>query len=286
MEYHARVLSEQLKLFASESLRVRYVGQTLTRREIERCDVLHLISSPLPQLLKARSTGKPVVYHWIGSDVLRIIKDTPLRRRLKKMLIDIAPAIHLAVYEPLRDELAEIGIHSQHFPLVQADFPDEPFPLPKDFAVLCYLPAQRWEFYYGDRVMEIARWLPDIQFHIVAAQSAIGAPGNVSFHGYVEDMKFLYRQSNALIRLTHHDGLSKMVLEALAYGRHVLWNHPFPHCYRVDTVEEITEKLLLLSKTNTINLSGHNFVKQHYHPKVLAKRYVDLYYTIIRQAND
>ena len=34
-----------------------------------------------------------------------------------------------------------------------------------------------------------------------------------------------------------HDGLSNLVLEALAYERYVLWTYPFPGAEAVDTVD-------------------------------------------------
>ncbi len=285
MAYHARVLTEQLQRFAPEELVVKYSEQAPQPRMLEQFDVLHIISAPLTQLFRFRFAQIPIVYHWIGSDVQRIVKDAPLHRRLKKWLIDFTPAFHLTVYEPLRTELARVGIPARLLPLVPAEFPAEPLPLPENFAVLSYIPTQRWDFYRGAQIVEVARMMPRVDFHIVAAPAMENAPPNVRFHGYVDEMRPLYQQCTALVRLTNHDGLSKMVLEALAYGRYVLWNHPFPHCRFVETVEDVHRELLALSKQEDINREGLEFVKQHFHPRVVAKQYVEFYRTITGSAN-
>lgn len=285
MAYHARVLAEQLQRYAPEDLVAKYSEQDPQASMLDQFDVLHIISAPLTQLFRFRFTKKPIVYHWIGSDVQRIVKDAPLRRRLKKWLIDFFPAFHLTVYEPLREELARVGINARLLPLVPAEFPAEPLPLPEKFAVLSYVPAQRWEFYQGALILEAARRMPRLDFHIVAAPGMENAPPNVQFHGYVDEMKPLYQQCTALLRLTHHDGLSKMVLEALAYGRYALWNHPFPHCRLVKTVEDVQKELLALSKQEDINREGLAYVTQHFHPRVVAKQYLEFYRTITGPAN-
>jgi len=284
MAYHARMLAEQLQRYAPEELMVKYSEQVQTVL-LNQFDVLHIISAPLSQLFRFRSAKIPIVYHWIGSDVQRMVKDTPLRRRLKKWLIDFTPAFHLTVYEPLRMELSRVGVDARLFPLVPAEFPTEPLPLPEKFAVLSYLPAQRWDFYHGAQILEIARRMPRINFHIVATPPMENPPPNIRFHGYVEEMKPLYQQCKVLLRLTNHDGLSKMVLEALGYGRYVLWNHPFPHCRLVETVEDVQKELLALSTQEDINREGLAFVTQHYHPRMVAKQYVEFYRTITGSAN-
>ncbi len=280
MPYHASALAEQLERFAGDELEALY-SETPTAEQFSAGDVLHLISAPLPDLLKLRKYGKPIIYHWIGSDVLRIIEDPPLKRLFKRILIKAAPARHYAVSEPLCRELHQAGIAAAHLPMVQASLPDEPLPLPEKFAVLCYLPEDRWQFYRGDLTLQIAEALPDIDFHIVAAAREGNNFPNLCFHGFVKDMQPLYARCQVLLRMPLHDGLPKMVLEALSYGRQVLWNYPFPHCRFVRDKESAIKILRELSARPVLNSAGHQFVRENYHPEKLARQYLELYRSIL-----
>jgi glycosyltransferase involved in cell wall biosynthesis len=78
-------------------------------------------------------------------------------------------------------------------------------------------------------VIQVARGLPAIQFSIVGLRAGqrLDVPSNVSLHGWASNLDKFYRDSTVLWRPTRHDGLSFMALEALAYGRYVLWTYPF-----------------------------------------------------------
>jgi hypothetical protein len=241
-------------------------------------DLLHLISMPLPVLREAGRAGRPLVNHWIGTDVYRFLHDRPLKRWLKKRLISGVSATHLADSENLRIELASLGVSAAVLPLIsRLSIPPEPPPLPERFAVLSYLPSDRWDFYHGDLVLEVARRLPDIEFHIAASASLPEKLPNVTAHGFVTDIRPLMLQVSAYLRITVHDALAKLVLESLAYGRHVLWNQDLPHCRRVTNVEECVRALAELRASGRSNLEGHAFVKANYDPGILAASFLALY---------
>jgi glycosyltransferase involved in cell wall biosynthesis len=57
--------------------------------------------------------------------------------------------------------------------------------------------------------------------------------------GWCDDLRDAYVNATALVRFTDHDGLSLMVLEALSYGRHVVWTQAFPFVKRARQCDEL-----------------------------------------------
>jgi hypothetical protein len=109
---------------------------------------------------------------------------------------------------------------------------DSPLPpLPRAFTALSYVPDFRHEFYGGDMLLEAARCLPEIEFRVTSGTGewADSVPPNVHFLGRVEDMADEFRASSCLVRMVRHDGLSNMVIEALSFGRPVVYSARLPH---------------------------------------------------------
>jgi hypothetical protein len=65
-------------------------------------------------------------------------------------------------------------------------------------------------------------------------------------HGWTNNLTSFIERAAVLWRPVQHDGLSFMVLEALAQGRHVLYSQPFPACIRVDGASQAHAELLRL----------------------------------------
>jgi hypothetical protein len=173
--------------------------------------------------------GVPVVMYWTGTDVL--FRWGPPTEDVSER------AWHWCISPWLREELAERGIESSVLLLIPPAIPAAIPALPDQFSVLAYVPEHRRDFYRLDFIVQLAQRLPDVEFQIVHSRSLDGLPPNVRCLGWVEDMDALISRTTAYIRPITHDGLSNMVLEALAYGRHVLWTHHFQGVTTVDTVE-------------------------------------------------
>ena len=72
-----------------------------------------------------------------------------------------------------------------------------------------------------------------------------------------------------------HDGLANMVLEALAYGRYVLWSYEMPGVERIttlDAAEKYIRELADQSLTGTLqpNLLGRAMVEQEHGSALVA----------------
>jgi Glycosyl transferases group 1 len=173
-------------------------------------------------------------YFWIGTDVANALSQAARGDDMRRFRRLTADATHVADSYQLRDELRGLGIdaavawmpprHVNRGPALPA-FPDR-------FTVLSYVPDLRHDFYGGPVLLEVARRLPDVRFRITSGEggwASSDAPENVTFLGRVPDVAPLFAESSCLVRTVEHDGLSGMVLEALSYGRQVVYSARLPH---------------------------------------------------------
>jgi Glycosyl transferases group 1 len=179
--------------------------------------------------------GVPTLIRWIGSDV--VLDSVNASATVKR------DAFHWCVTPWLQTELAEAGIVADVVPLTLTAVPRREPELPAEFTVLAYLPDHRSDFYGRDFIAELARRHPGVRFRLIAATSDEGLPSNVSALGWVDDMESLMAETTVYVRPTGHDGLSNLVLEALAFGRYVLWSYPFPGVETAGTLEAADEWL-------------------------------------------
>jgi hypothetical protein len=274
--YHARVFSNQINETLKNILIAEYFESYSEDLAFKDVDIIHLISPPLKLVKKLLVYKKPIFFHWIGTDVYRFAKDSFLKKQIKKLLIKSSGIHNLAVNSKLKEELEDMGILSEVLPLVKLDFVKEPPPFPEKFSVLAYLPKPRWQFYKGDMIMQIAGLLPEIDFHVLSSGNISNKPLNVSTYDFIEDMDAAYKRSNVLLRITEHDGLAKMVLEALSYGRHVIWSSPFPYAHLVDSVEKSITTIKSLKNNPDYNLEGKKFVELNYNPVNICSDYSNM----------
>jgi glycosyltransferase involved in cell wall biosynthesis len=218
----------------------------------------------------ARLLGKKkLIMLWCGSDVL-------FAQQQRAAGIPIEPwirnKIHWAVSPAMAEEVRAVGLECEP---VQASFVNpvtNPKALPTKFSVLTYGPSfKKAELYGMDRIFEVARRLPDIEFNLIGILDGPTppCPPNVKVHGRV-DLTPFYEQSIVLYRPVRHDGgISFMVLEALAHGRYVVYSRPFPASTLVTDVDEACRELMRFrdrhkSNNLTLNKSGLEVIARDY----------------------
>ena len=275
-EYHAKVFYKQLENYEKSVFAPKFYKELPSRETLAKCDLFHLISPPLPVIKKLSRYKKPVFYHWIGTDVYRFINDSFIKRFLKKNIIN-SPLVHnLVVSENLKIELEQFNISSAIIPLTNLNSVDDVTVMPEKFSVLSYVPKNRRDFYHGELITELAGKLPDIDFHILAAGEENSGRPNLFFYDFVDDAAPFYKKCSVLLRITTHDGLPKMVLEALSFGRQVLWSEPFPHCYLVKTSDEYLAILKKLKMNCSLNKEGKKFVEDSFNESKIIANYYQL----------
>lgn len=226
-----------------------------------------------PRYLIARLRGKKTVCHWAGTDVWRVLHQ-PLHRWWFLLLINHCIDHHLVVSTNLREELSTLGVQTECVPLLSDLGQPDILPLPKKFTILAYLPAHRDDFYGAQIVYEIAKRNSQWDMYIVGreATSQGDTLPNVYELGPHVDMHTVYPKITALIRPTIHDGLPRMVLETLNWGRYVVFSRPFPHCLEGKSVNEIEKSLQKLSTYNQPNFTGAAYIKEMFNEeKVVAE---------------
>jgi hypothetical protein len=214
------------------------------------------------------------VFYWVGTDVLNTIQDFKTGTLRQRSYRQARKDHHLADATWLAEELLEVGIKAlpKTITIPELQVGDVP-PLPSHFSVLSYIPDRRYSFYGGNTIYEAARRLPDIRFDVVGGSGEwVPKPlPNLVFHGWQKDMKSFHRNATVLVRLVQHDGTGLTALEAMSFGRHVIYSHPLPHCIRVGwgetnaLVEKVTELFALhQSGMLHLNTSGSAYVQKNF----------------------
>jgi hypothetical protein len=219
------------------------------------------------QLALAVVLGRPVIRWWVGSDVLYCIRDRAVRARAR--ILASFSAENIAVAPHLAEELSLIGVRAKVIPsLVKPGFRTPVSANGRcNRAVLVYLPASRASF-YGERIIgPVIRANPDLPFVIVGDDDhRFRGIENVDSLGWVEDMKPVYDRVGCLLRVTEHDGLPRMVLEALLLGKYVIYSGRFPGTWLARTYEEAQEKIAMFKRRNSLNTEGVNVAKGLFTP--------------------
>ncbi len=247
-----------------------------------RCDCVILVSYGGPdlglvrQLALAPLLGRPLVRWWVGSDVLNCTQDDVYRRPAR--ILNEIVARNIGVAPHLVTELAEIGIAAEFIPSMMN--PDWVTPShltgPARKTVLGYLPTENADF-YGEAIFARAiQDNPDLTFIIVGDRNhRFATYPNVRSLGWIEDMKPIYDQADVLLRVTRHDGLPRMVMEALLRGLNVIYAWPLPGCHQAKTPAEVQACLDEYKSAQVDNVVGRDAMLDLLHPDP-AVRYLDL----------
>jgi len=247
-------------------------------RELAACDVVYQLGGRVTQgrfLRAARLLRKKkLVMHWLGSDVLDDRRSGLAGNGDPWVVQQIQ---HWAQSDWMLKEVTQLGVRCDLVPFPSALVPDAPLPLPKQFRVLVYMPTvERAELYGLDRILSVARSLPEVSFDLVGLLDGpiIDAPNNLSIHGRIDNLLNFYRSCCVVWRPTRHDGVSWMVLEAIGHGRHVLWTYPFPGCIQVNDWQDARDHISRLYDLHRrgelrINEAGVSVSANGYEPKRL-----------------
>ena len=215
---------------------------------------------------------RPAIHIWAGSDVLTLAQSPAEIETVRLLnLVHWCCAPHLAL------ELAPLGISARYVPIACAPVPETIAPMPSAFSVLTYLPEPRRKFYGQDAVWNAARALPQVSFTVVGPGGPEpGAPANVHYVGEQADMDARVDAACVLLRLPEHDGLAVGVVEALARGRHVVWNYELPGVATVHSCDEAIAELRRLHDAHrngalAINHAGIAYASAHHNPRSIAE---------------
>lgn len=256
-------------------------------RLVTRCDVVYGMYKGFAYRLwfLPRMLGKTTVNHWIGTDVWDLSKRGYANRaKVSAYFIDT----QLADAPWFQEELMHVGIRASVLPTLACEELMRLGAMPKRHAVLAYLPEGRGEFYGSSLVMELARTFPALHFVVVGNEGSDLPPlENIFAMGVVppKHMQNIYDRVSVLVRVPKHDGMSKMVLEALAQGKQVIFRYDLPHCLKADGYREAKEHLRrILEEAPRPDLSGHEWAVENFNPRRLVKRLLAVFSQSIEYA--
>lgn len=260
---HSHILIRQLHAHFPE-IHASFITPT-NALDLLRADIIHIIFPVLsPFAIKViailKKFNKKILRHWIGSDVMAMTQDIH-----KKKLMDQASAYtdaNITQSAELKNELHTLGIRSEIVRIITDDITYHEAPMPSTFTVLCYLPKGKENFYGYQTLIKLAKDFPHTPFLVSSHDGEeLEKLPNITYLGRVDSADELLNRASCLLRIVEHDGLSKMIIEALGKGRHVIWIYPFPFCHSATTYTEVVQALqAILTKKNTINTGASEYV--------------------------
>ena len=174
----------------------------------------------------------PAVRWWVGSDVLAL-QAGRTRPHCRDERLNWAGSDWLA------RELRAEGVAARVLPIVP-DWAPEPLPRAGEPTVLLYCPQGRERLYRWGELLAVAERCRDIRFEVFRRSEPSPLANLTCVPGFVGrgEMRAAYGRARAVLRLVEHDGMSLSVLEALGFGRHVVWSYPYVACRQAGSVEE------------------------------------------------
>jgi len=101
--------------------------------------------------------------------------------------------------------------------------------------------GDEFELYGWDKIPNLAKENPNIEFHLYGASSYIAAMGfdNIFFHGRVpkEQMNEEIKYMQGSLRLTEFDGFSEIVAKSLLMGQWPVSLIEYPHTLKPENIE-------------------------------------------------
>jgi len=273
-----------------DSLKTMHLFEVVDSDDFSRSDIIYWVFGKGPSIKKYflfwLRKDPLFIIHWIGSDVLiemhkdqehglnriiNFIQDRLFRWKMKRGgLLNFAGAPWLV------DELSKVPIRATYLPITTIDSTKlGPVAIQheKDIDFLSYIPFNRFTFYGGDKIVELARRWQNYHFLMVCVdlteipQDFIEKmPKNMTVYPRIEwnNMPELYQRSKFFIRYTQHDSESLSVFEALYYNLQVLWTYDFPHTHKIETLERLSNSIPELVKNWQPNEQGHDYIVKNF----------------------
>jgi len=235
----------------------------------KNADVIHFICGrgirkfPLAFILRF-IMNKKLIVHFVGSDVLQFKKQNFIDQINWKIALLICHRIFTGSPQ-LKNEL-DPYVKSTFFHLIyqNTEFGKRAFPV--KCTVLSYIPKVNPIFYGYNEIKSLIKLNNDVNFIIITDYGNLAKFSNVQVLPFdkTRNMSEIYSKTSILIRLTDHDGLCQMVLEALSHGCYVLWTSPFLFCNQVSkNADNVNAELQKLKKITNPNFEAINWCKEN-----------------------
>jgi glycosyltransferase involved in cell wall biosynthesis len=261
------------------------VSNTLSKilKDFKNCDIIYAHAPyELKVYLLAKLFQKKIVTHWIGTDAY--LATNHFKFKIYARICNLLTDKQLVVSSHLKEEIATIGIKDiVVIPILPKFISSEISTIEhknERFTILSYIIPNGFDFYGGTEILNLAKIFPDMDFWILAGDfSSKTSLKNVKFLGLIppNEMDSIYDKCHVLLRYVKHDGMPKMLIEALQKGLQVVYNFPFPHTHYCTSFEQIESKLYELNEKYRINFEGRNYVLKNFCSKVNQTKFKNVF---------
>lgn len=258
------VSSHHARLLAQAGIEVAFDEPDRPWREVGRgVEVLHVVTGLqsdnglLRRVLAARAGRVGIIRFWTGLDALWARVHGPTRRFAQ--VLDQLGAIQLTPTQELAEGLRRIGVSARPGVIASMHISsmEHPQPLPAQLTVLCRLPADRREFFGGHVVDALVRRFRVARFLILGDDpDRYRGIDNVEVAPFVEDVSRTIQRASVLVLPVRWACRSRLMLEALSHGRHVVGGPVCPHARAAHAVEDYAAALRDLLPDPPFNLAG------------------------------
>lgn len=237
------------------------------REDLKSVDVIHLVTREqlstqlFRRLVVARVSGIPMVRFWTGRDILWAQRHSPTRSI--SLALQKLGVLQRCRTERMVEDLASIEIDAQIGPVVDPNLSNraQPQPFPTQLTALCYLPTHRRDFCGGELIDKLITAHSEVRFLILGdSETDYGDCKNVESLGFVENIARTILRSTVILQPRLDGALSRLSMEALSHGRHVISGRDWPSCHLASTAEEYGQTLRELKYAPSFNLEGREYV--------------------------
>jgi hypothetical protein len=229
-------------------------------------DIVHLVTRGpidprlLRDILRLQASGQPVARIWTSEDLLWAVWHAPARAVAHGLAR--SGVRQFCRCQSGADQLASLGIEAAVLPALSLNVSvrSEPQPLPKQLTILCYLPAAKREYYGGDLIDSLARWLPSVRFLALTDEPQQSEAKNLEYLAQVDDLDRSIQRATAILHARLDRTISRLVVEALSHGRHVITGCTFPNTFAAASIDDYLNVIRSLQRDAPFNLAGREEV--------------------------
>jgi len=228
-------------------------------------------------------SGAKKYIHFIGSDVTQLRKLTIEQLGVIKQFLNECEGV-FAEIDTIAKELLTFGIKADVVPFPPRKWFPREDKMPKKKAIAIYLPEGADIFYMRDYFLGsgkekgLIHMMKDVTFHVFGNNfetMPVGAK-NYKIWGRPDGVQDIIKETNAIVRITPHDGLPISVAEWIGAGRNALTTIKMPHANHFDLagfvnknkhnikVKELLKELkesIYETLEKPVNIKGSEFYK-------------------------
>ena len=256
--------------------------------EVVKPDVVHLVHCPdgggdmVRAVARHRLGGVPVVRCWTGRDVIWTRYHAPSADAARTL---VRLGVRQFCRTPAQVEvLRGLEVPAEVGPIVSPNLTSasEPEPLPATFTVLVHLPVGRRSFHGGALIDALIGRFPAFRFLVLGDEvTDYSSRKNVEVLGRLDDVGRAIRRTTVTVSARLDGSLSRLGLESLSHGRHVLSTCPWPNFLHVRSEAEFAKALTMMRLNPSFNLEGREAVCREYDLRVGVRALTQLLQTCI-----